>query len=228
MIAILLIKEIPTKERPRERFMRYGKEALSNHELIAILLRTGTNQTSVLALAHQIMRKHPSMRKISQTSVSELTKIAGMGQAKAIQLLSALELGKRLYEETFGNEPFLTDAKKVYQWMRPRLESSTQEEFHALYLNTKGRLITSKKLFVGSLSSAIVHPRELFKYAVSVSSASVILVHNHPSGDPEPSRNDDTMTEMMHKNGVMMDIPILDHIVIGHGRYFSYREAGKM
>ncbi len=225
---MLLIKEIPSKERPRERFMRYGKEALSNQELIAILLRTGTNQTSVLSLAHQIMRTHTSMRKISQTSVNELTKITGMGQAKAIQLLSALELGKRLFEESFGNEPLLTDPEKVYDWMRPRLESSTQEEFHALYLNTKGRLITSKKLFVGSLSSAIVHPRELFKYAVSVSAANVILVHNHPSGDPEPSKSDDTMTMTMIQNGDMMDIPILDHIVVGQGVYFSYREQGKM
>ena len=225
---MLLIREIPMKERPRERFMRYGKEALSNQELIAIILRTGTTKKSVLALAHEVMRAHASVRKISQTSVMELSEIPGLGEAKAIQLLSALELGKRLFEESFGNEPMLTDPEKVYTMMRPRLESSTQEEFHALYLNTKGRLITAKKLFVGSLSSAIVHPRELFKYAVSVSAANVILVHNHPSGDPTPSSSDDKMTHMMVKNGTMMDIPILDHIVIGHGEYFSYRQHEKI
>ncbi len=224
---MLLIKEMPYKERPRERFLHYGKEAVSTTELIAIILRTGTPNMNVIELARLVMKAHPSIRKINETSVRELTQISGLGEAKAIQLLAALELGKRLYEEAYDNVELISSPTRVYDLMKSGLEMRTQEMFYALYLNTKGCLIKKQLLFVGSLSSAVVHPRELFKYAVTLSAASIILVHNHPSGDPTPSKSDEAITDVMIRNGELMDIKVVDHIIIGKGRYYSFREHKK-
>ncbi len=223
-----MIKEMPDAERPRERFLRQGREALSIHELIAIILRTGTKKKSVLDLAKEVACRYPSIRMLDEASIRELTKIPGMGEAKAIQLMSALELGKRLMAEPFPSRKKLLNPEAVYEHMRLALEMKTQETFYALYLDTKGALIEKHRLFVGSLSAALVHPRELFKHAVVLSAASVILVHNHPSGDPSPSASDKRITDTMVKNGRLMDIAVLDHIIIGKGRYHSFKEHGDL
>ncbi|MFH5882564.1 MAG: RadC family protein [Candidatus Izemoplasmataceae bacterium] len=219
-----LIKEMPYKERPRERFMHYGKEALSNHELIAIILRTGTKDLSVIEVSKNVLYKYASLKAVNQTSVKELSRLKGMGTVKAIQLLAALELGKRLQEESFNHSIALTNPKYVFDYLKTDLEMLNQEMFYALYLDIKGKLIKKQLLFMGSLSSAIVHPREVFKHAVTLSAASIIIVHNHPSGDPTPSNSDIKITKMMVENGKVMDIEVVDHIIIGKGRYYSFRE----
>ncbi len=223
-----MIKEMPDNERPRERFLHQGREALSIRELIAIILRTGTKQKSVLDLAQEVACRYPSIRALDEASVRELTRIPGLGEAKAIQLLSALELGKRLMDEPFPSRERLLNPEAVYEHMRLALETKSQETFYALYLDTKGALIEKHKLFIGSLSAALVHPRELFKHAVVLSAASVILVHNHPSGDPTPSESDKRITDTMVKNGRLMDIAVLDHVIIGKGRYHSFKEHGDL
>lgn len=215
---------MPYKERPRERFMHYGQEALATHELIAIILRTGTKECSVLELSKNIFYSYDSLRALSKTSVEHLVTLKGMGKAKAIQLLSALELGKRLYQEQYAKTAQLTSPSEVYNYLKADMELLDQEMFYALYLNTKGKLIKKQLLFIGSLNSALVHPREVFKHAVTLSAASIIIVHNHPSGDPNPSKSDCDITEVMVENGKLMDIEIIDHIVIGQGKFYSFRE----
>ncbi len=221
---MFLIKEMPYKERPRERFKHYGKEALATHELIAIILRTGTKACSVLELSKNIYYKYDTIKAMNQTTVEELIKLKGMGEAKAIQLLAALELGKRLYQERFADSITLTNPQAVFTFLKTDMEMLNQEMFYALYLNTKGKLIKKQLLFVGSLSSALVHPREVFKHAVTLSAASIIIVHNHPSGDPNPSKSDRDITRVMVENGTLMDIEVIDHIIIGKGEYYSFRE----
>lgn len=218
------IKEMPFKERPRERFLQYGKEALSNHELIAIILRTGNKDISVIELSKKILYTYGNLKQLNQCTIKELSKEKAMGEVKAIQLLAALELGKRLYDESFDLSEPLNTPKRVYDYLKSDLEMLTQEKFYALYLDTKGKLIKKEMLFVGSLSSAVVHPREVFKHAVTLSAASIIMVHNHPSGDPTPSQSDRNITRIMVKNGKVMDIEIVDHIIIGKGKYYSFKE----
>jgi len=218
------IKEMPKNERPRERFIKHGREALSNHELIAIILRTGSKTQSVLDLAQKIYYNYASIKALNQADVMSLTKLPGVGPTKAIQLLSALELGRRLYQEEFIERTELTSPKSVFDYMAQDVDMLDQEHFFVLYLDTKGRLIKKTLLFKGSLNASLVHPREVFKHAVTLSAASLIMVHNHPSGDPTPSQSDIKITDMMIKNGKLMDIEVIDHIILGKGRYYSLRE----
>lgn len=218
------IKEMPKDERPRERFLLHGREALSNHELIAILLRTGTRAYSVVEIARKIYYHYASIKALNQATVENLTKLSGIGPTKAIQLLSALELGKRLYHEEHADRIELTSPKGVFTYMAQDVDMLDQEHFYVLYLDTKGKLIKRTLLFKGSLNASLVHPREVFKHAVTLSAASLIMVHNHPSGDPTPSQSDITITKMMEKNGKLMDIEVVDHIILGKGKYYSLRE----
>ncbi|MFW5842263.1 MAG: RadC family protein [Bacillota bacterium] len=223
---MFLIKEIPNQERPRERMIKHGREALATHELIAIILRTGTKDTSVLDLSKTLYYRYNSIRELNKATVESLTQLKGMGKAKAVQLLAALELGKRLTEEKFAEQLSLTSPTNVYDYLKSDMDTHDQEMFYALYLNTKGKLIKKHLLFIGSLNSALVHPREVFKHAVSVSAAGIIIAHNHPSGDPTPSKNDIAITEVMVENGKLMDIEIIDHIIIGKEKYYSFKEHG--
>ena len=225
---MLTIRELPKAERPRERFMHYGKEALAVHELIAIILRTGVARQSVLSLAQTVYHRFHSMRNLNQATVKDLSSIPGIGKAKAIQLLAALELGRRMHLENFTDHPSLHSPQSVYQYMHDELSMLNQEHFYALYLDTKGHLLHKQCLFIGSLNASLVHPREVFKHAVSHSAASIIVVHNHPSGDPTPSLSDLNVTKAMVEAGQMMDISLVDHIIIGKGRYHSFKEAKQM
>lgn len=225
---MFMIKELPIEERPRERFMKYSKEVMSNHELIAIILRTGSRNESVIDLSKRIMVNYKNLKELSNTSISELMKIRGIGKSKAIELLAAFELGKRVHKEAFELKRKLHTPESIFDYVKDSLEMKTQEHLIALYLNTKGELITKKTLFIGSLNSSLIHPREIFKYAVLHSAATIIICHNHPSGDPTPSASDIEITKIIHKNGKMMDIELLDHIIIGRDRYFSFKEKGML
>ena len=223
---MFMIKELPIKERPRERFIKYGANSIQTFELIAIILRTGSKDESVIELAKRVTYKFKTLKDLSTTSIKELKTIKGIGNTKAIELLAAFELGKRVNNETFNIQNKLHSPESIYQYLKSELEMKTQEHFLALYLNTKGELIKKETLFIGSLNSSLIHPREIFKHAVINSAAAIVICHNHPSGDPTPSKQDIEITKLIHKNSLMMDIELLDHIIIGKDRYYSFKEKG--
>ena len=223
---MFMIKEIPKQERPRERFINYPIDTIQTHELIAIILRTGSKQESVLELSKKILYQYSTLKELSNTSIKELMTIKGIGKSKAIELKAAFELGKRSVNEQFTNNVKLTSPESIYLYLKDQLEMKTQEHLIALYLNTKGELIKKEVLFIGTLHSSVIHPREIFKHAVLNSAASLIICHNHPSGDPTPSKNDLDVTKVINENSIMMDIPLMDHIIIGRDKYFSFKEKG--
>lgn len=225
---MFMIKELPIKERPRERFIKYGASSMQSFELIAIILRTGSKNESVLELAKRVTYRFESLKALSNASIADLKSIKGIGDSKAIELLASFELGKRVNKESFNAKNKLHSPENIYMYLKGELEMKTQEHFIALYLNTKGELIKKETLFIGSLNSSLIHPREIFKHAVLNSAASIIICHNHPSGDPTPSRQDTEITKLIHKNSLMMDIELLDHIIIGKDRYYSFKEKGNI
>ena len=225
---MFMIKELPINERPRERFIKYGPSSLQTFELIAIILRTGSKDESVLELAKRVTYKYNTLKELSKASIKDLKTIKGIGNSKAIELLSAFEIGKRVNNESFMTQNKLHSPESIYLYLKSDLEMKTQEHFIALYLNTKGELLKKETLFIGSLNSSLIHPREIFKHAVLNSAAAIIICHNHPSGDPTPSKQDLEITKLIHKNSLMMDIELLDHIIIGKDRYYSFKEKGQI
>lgn len=217
---------MPINERPRERFLKYSSDVIQTHELIAIIMRTGSKNESVLDLSKRVFYQYDDLRELSNASITDLMKINGIGESKAISLKAAFELGRRAHMMNFQKKVRLISPEKIYQYLKDQLELKTQEHLIGLYLNTKGELIKKKTLFIGSLNSSVIHPREIFKYAVIHSAASIVIVHNHPSGDPTPSQNDIDVTKIVHRNSLMMDILLMDHIIIGRDRYFSFKEKG--
>ena len=222
--TVFMIKEIPKEERPRERFLKYDIETIQTHELIAIILRTGSKEESVLELAKNVLYRFNNVKELGNAQIQELIQIKGIGKAKAIELKAAFELGKRAQNQFHKEGIKLQSPEKIFHYLKDQLDLKTQEHFLALYLNTKGELIQKETLFIGSLNASLVHPREIFKHAVLHSAAAIIVVHNHPSGDPTPSQNDIEVTKIIHQNSIMMDIHLMDHIIIGRNRYFSFRE----
>lgn len=211
-------------DRPRERFIHLGKESLDTYELVAILIQTGSMDHSVIDLAKILVTKFKSIRSLRKASIYDLMQIPGIGPAKAIQLLSALELGKRLQKEMFKDAIFLGSPNHVFNYLKDDLEMLDQEHFMVLYLNTKGFLIEAVELFIGSLNASVIHQRDIFKHAVLLSAAHFIMVHNHPSGDPTPSLNDKKVTTIIKKASEIMDISLADHIIIGKNKYYSFKE----
>ena len=224
VIFLLMIKELPIQERPRERFKKFGPETIQTHELLAIILRTGTKEESVLELSRQLLFGYRNIKDLSNATLEEMKKIKGIGDSKAIQVKAAFELGKRAMNEFYEQNIVLHSPESIYLFLKDQLEMKTQEHFIVLYLNTKGELIKKEVLYIGSLNASLVHPREIFKHAVLNSAAQMILVHNHPSGDPTPSKNDIDVTKIIYENSLMMDIKLIDHIIIGRNRYFSFKE----
>ena len=217
------IRNIPISERPRERFIKYGKENLQTSELISIILNTGTKEKSVIELSNDIIQSVDNINELKELSLNKLIKIDGIGKVKAIKLLSAIELGKRVYYDTKVDKIKINSAKKVYEYMKKDLINKKQEYFYAMYLDTKKNLIDIKLLFIGTINKSIVHPREIFKYAYLLSANSIICVHNHPSGDTTPSKEDILFTNSIIEIGKIQDIKIIDHIIIGND-YFSFCE----
>jgi len=222
------IKDLPPEERPRERMYLYGPDKLSNAELLAILLRTGSRQESALGLARRILERAGSLRQLPELTLEELMEIGGIGPSKAVQIAAALELGRRLgitYREAGAEIRSPTDAARV---LMEEMRFFNREYFRAVLLNTKNRVISIEDISVGSLSVSIVHPREVFRPAVRKSAASIILVHNHPSGDPTPSKEDCKVTDKIVQAGEMIGIKVLDHIILGEGSYYSFKEHGRL
>jgi len=215
-------------EFPRERLIQYGAEALSNAELLAILLRTGTKQQSALTLAESLLNKYGKLQHLFDLSVDELTKVKGIGQAKAISLLASAEISKRLAKSRLGDIVIVRTPFDAAQYVMEDLRYQKKEFFVALFLNTKNHITGKEILSIGTLNASLVHPREVFRAAIRHSSASIICLHNHPSGDPTPSTEDITITKRLVEAGNLIGIDVLDHIIIGDGRYISLKEQGHL
>ncbi len=230
-----LIREMPEGDRPRERLKERGAAALSNGELIAILLRTGMKGQSAVQMAQQILKEHHnSLDELARAPLESLAAIKGVGETKAIQLKAAFELAKRLSESQSEQRKNVGSPEQAASVLREEFRGLDREQFRVLLLNTKNALIKCCKVSEGSLNASIVEPRETFKEAFTNSAASIILAHNHPSGDPTPSSEDIAITKKLVKAGELLNIAVLDHIIIGQrmqGRaqdYVSLKELGLM
>ncbi|GIN55927.1 UPF0758 protein YsxA [Lederbergia ruris] len=224
----LMIKDFPVDDRPRERLIKTGPESLSTQEIVAILLRTGTKSESVLQLANRLLTKFDGLMWLKEAAFEELTSIKGIGQAKAVQLVAAIELGRRISNLTYDDRYVIRSPEDGANYVMNDMRFLTQEHFVALYLNTKNQVIHRQTIFIGSLNASIVHPREVFKEAFRRAAASIICLHNHPSGDPSPSREDIEVTRRLAECGKMLGIEILDHLIIGDKKYVSMKEKGYM
>jgi DNA repair protein RadC len=222
----LMIRDFPQDERPRERFVTNGPQSLSNHELIAILLRTGTSQESVLQLSNRLLTHFEGLRLLKAASLEEMTSIKGIGKAKAIQVLAAVEIGRRMANLTYDDRYVIRSPEDGAKYMMNDMRFLSQEHFVCLYLNTKNQVIHKQTIFIGSLNASIVHPREVFKEGLKRSAASIIALHNHPSGDPTPSREDIEVTKRLVECGKIIGIELLDHLIIGENKFVSLKEKG--
>jgi DNA repair protein RadC len=234
------IKEWPSAERPRERLEGLGPRALSPRELLAILIETGMPAArgrparSALDLATDLLRHfsaeggRESLRRIMTAPLADLCQVPGIGPAKATKILAALDLGRRAAEEVRPERDRVRCAADVYEHTRLRMRDLPHEEFHILLLNTQNEILRHLQITRGTLDASLVHPREVFRPAIAEAAASVILLHNHPSGDPTPSAEDRTVTRQLRAAGSTIGIEVLDHVVIGEGRYVSFAEAGML
>lgn len=209
---------------PRERLAKEGVEALSNQELLAILLRTGTRQASVFEIAQKVLSNLSSLTDLKKMTLQELQSLSGIGRVKAIELQAMIELGHRIHKhETLEMESILS-SQKLAKKMQQELGHKKQEHLVALYLNTQNQIIHQQTIFIGSATRSIAEPREILHYAIKHMATSLILVHNHPSGAVDPSRNDDHVTKLVKEACDLMGIILLDHLIVSHSSYFSYRE----
>ena len=221
------IHDLPVSERPRERLQKFGAEALSAQEILAVILGRGIAGESVMVTAQRLLSQFGSLKGIAGASIEELAKVRGIGLAKAAQIRAAFELASRLegYQES-GKRETVKTPEDVIALVRSRLKGKKKEYFLALLLDTRNQLIRVAEISIGSLDSSIVHPREVFKEAVSASAASVLFAHNHPSGDPEASEDDVNLTKRLAQAGEIMGIDVLDHIIIGEQKYLSLKREG--
>ncbi len=222
----LMIKELPADERPREKMKERGAQALGNSELLAILLRTGTAAESALRLAENLLDRAGGLAGLGHATLEEVEQVRGIGEAKAVTLLAALELGRRVDSLAPLDRTAVRTPGDVAALLLPRFRYESRESFVAVLLSTKNHVLKTPVISVGSLNASIVHPRELFREAINASAAAVIVAHNHPSGDPTPSPEDVSLTRKLVEAGKILDIPVLDHVVLGDGKYVSFKEKG--
>ena len=226
----LTIRELPEEERPRERLAKNGAAALSDSELIAILLRTGMKGVSAIDLGRKLIVQYGSLGALARCSVAELAKIKGLGPAKAVQLAAAFGLAHRLARETLSKQK-LDTPELIWQLLGPEMRALSRESLRVVLLDTRLHLLRIEEISLGSLSESIAHPREVFRPAFIYSAYAIIVVHNHPSGDPAPSRADQQLTVRLSEAARLLQIQLIDHVIIGSGDngrvpWFSFREAG--
>ena len=228
VVGRLSIKLLPPEDRPRERLLRSGAAGLSSPELLAVVLRTGTPASSAADVASHLLAAFGSLEALSLASPEELVRQAGIGPAKAGALLAAFELGRRVQTPSAARRPVVRTPGDVAALLAPDMRRLDREHFRAVLLNTRHEVLDVTSVAVGGLDSAPIHPREVFKDAIRRSAAAVILVHNHPSGTPEPSADDLRITARLQEAGRVVGIEVLDHIIIGDGRFVSLRERGAL
>jgi DNA repair protein RadC len=220
------MKAIAAHDRPREKLARVGAAALGDNEILAIVLGQGQANASALDLANRLLGACGSVSALSRAAQVELTRIPGIGPARAAQVLAAIELGRRSFAYAARERAQMTSPRTVAEYLLPQYGNRRVEQFGVLLLDTKHRVLRTTVLSVGTLDASIVHPREVFREAVAGGAAAIVLFHNHPSGDPEPSGEDTRLTERLIAAGVLMGINVIDHVILGDSRYFSYRERG--
>jgi len=218
------IKELPEFERPRERLIKKGARALKKEELIAILLRSGLKGKNALEVANDILLKYGD-KKLLSASYEELRNMRGIGPTKAVQILAAIELGSRLFKEKSEKEIYINSAEDAIKEL-VHIKENKKENFIVLYLDARNKLIYKETVSIGSLNANLVHPREVFEPAVRHLAAQIVLAHNHPSGDPEPSEDDLVITKKLVESGKILGIEIFDHIIIVKDDFFSFKNKG--
>lgn len=224
----MMVRDLPEDERPREKLLKQGAVFLSDAELLAIMLRTGTRTQSVIHLAEEVLAKYKNrgLLSIMNMSAKELAGIKGIGQAKAATIMAAVELGKRFYMKAAERKEPVRSPEDAAAIAMPQLRYSMKENFAVMILDTKHQVLGMPIVSVGNLSASVVHPREVFEIAIRNYAAAIILIHNHPSGDPSPSGEDISITRRLVKAGELMDIPVIDHIIIGDDSFVSLKEKG--
>lgn len=220
------IHDMPTGERPRERLLHYGPEALSTAELIAILLRTGSRGENVLDLSTRLLIEFDGLGGLARANSSELSAIKGVGQAKAAQLKAGLEIGRRLLIAAPHERPQITSPTDAANLLMLEMGHLEQEHLRVLLLDTKNRVLATPTIYKGNVNTSVIRIAEIFREAIRHNSTAVIVAHNHPSGDPTPSPEDVRVTRQITEAGKLLDIDVLDHLIIGRGRYISLRERG--
>lgn len=221
------IRDMPREERPRERLKRLGVEALSAQELLAIVIGRGVSNHSALVIAQELLSRFGSIKALGEATLEELSRIKGIGAAKAAQIKAAFEFGRRKdYDDAEGLSISITNPEAAAKVVRQTIRDKAKEHFKLILLNTRNKVIAISHISTGTLSASLVHPREVFKEAIRHSAASVIIAHNHPSGDPEPSEEDIRITKKLVEAGKLLGIEVLDHVIIGRDRPFSFKEKG--
>jgi DNA repair protein RadC len=216
------IHDLDPQNRPRERFLHSGPASLSPAELLAIILRSGTSRQNILDTCNTLISKF-GLERLADLSLKELQSVRGIGEAKAMQVIAVFELHKRLQFRRNLNRT-VRSSRDVFEYMSGRIPDDTKEHLFILHLNTKNQIIKHDVVSVGTLNASLIHPREIFKAAIRESAHAIILVHNHPSGDVEPSNADRQVTAILKKASAIMQIDLLDHLIIGTGNWFSFRE----
>lgn len=223
------IKEWSQDDRPREKLLLKGKASLSNAELIAILIGSGSVELSAVGLAKKLLSEsNNDLNTLATKTVNELTQIKGIGNAKAVSIIAAIELSRRLQSSQIHIKPLLTSSQSAYDILSPLLSNLVKEEFWVLYLNRANRLIGSKQISSGGITGTVFDLRLIFKEAILLNATGLILAHNHPSGNLKPSQSDIDLTNKSSKAGVLMDINVLDHLIIGEQSYYSFADEGKI
>jgi DNA repair protein RadC len=222
---MIAFKNLPDGDKPRERLIKVGETNLTNEELIEIVLKTGTRTCSIKELSCLVLEKVNNITDLKKISLTELTNIKGIGLVKAIELKAAIELGRRVYENVAIDDVIeCTTPMNIINYFNYLFKEKKQEEFYVLYLDNKKKYLSHKLLFIGSVNYSIVHPRDIFREAYLISASYLICIHNHPSGDASPSKEDITITEKLKEISYIHSIPLIDHIIIGNNCYYSFYE----
>lgn len=223
------LKELPNCEKPRERFLKYGRENISNNELIEIILKSGNRKCGIKEISHNILSSVNNINELRNMEVNTLSNINGMSRIKAIELIAAIELGRRVYtNDNYNDLVYLTDPSSIINYFHDLYVYEKQELFYVIYLDNQKKYIDKKLLFKGTVNFSLVHPREIFKEAYLFSASYIICIHNHPSGNASPSKNDIMLTKKVKDIGEMHGIPLLDHIIIGDNNYYSFYEDNNL
>mgnify|MGYP006280045375 CR=1 FL=1 len=225
---VTAVREMPEEDRPRERLARLGAEALRDAELVAVLFRTGTNRAGAVEVAERVLREFGNLRRLSNASLEEIQRVHGVGKVKAIELKAALELGKRLAAYRRKNTVKVRGPQDVAEKLMLKFKEYETERFVSVLLNTKNEIVKEVDISRGGIDGTLANPRDVFRAAVREGAAAVIVAHNHPSGDPEPSRMDIELTERLSKAAELLGIPLHDHVILGDERYVSMKERQLM
>lgn len=218
----LRIRDLPEEKKPREKLRKYGPASLKNYELMAVILGKGTRREGILELSKRIMSQYGDQAVLSQGDVDTLEKVLSLSPVQACQVVAAFELGKRLFGRS--TEVFLRSPEEVFEYAKD-MARLKKEHLRGLYLDTRNKLIRDEVIAIGTLNASLAHPREIFHPAIDSHAAAILLVHNHPSGDPSPSKDDIELTKQVHKASKILDIEVLDHVIIGSQNYCSLKES---